>query len=112
MCDPSVCTRVYDELCGPQAVSVGLQSKVKGLRDRVVELEREGEKVREEGEREKREAQATVLSLTSQLEAVRKEKESLCRTEGERVLQVHILLTHCSDQCQLGDTSVWFFPWL
>ena len=76
-------------MCGPQAVSVGLQSEVKGLRDGVVELEMKVEKAREKGEREKREAQATVLSLTSQLETVRKEMESLCKTEGERVLQVH-----------------------
>ena len=75
--------------CGvSQAVSAGLQSEVKGLQDRVVELERGEEEERGEREKEKREAQATILSLTSQLETLRSEKEGLHKTQGERVCQV------------------------
>lgn len=76
------------ESCILQAVRVELRSEVTGLQDHVKELEREREERRGEREREKKEADTTTLSLTTELETLRKQFDDHQRTEGERVSKV------------------------
>lgn len=88
-------------------MSTGLQTEVRSLQECVAELRREGEEWRGEREREKGEAQATIHSLTTELETLRSEFDDQRRAQGERGLQVLRVCSMGYVWCVLVVWSVW-----